>query len=160
LGQRRGGHSRPDAGRRGRGRGPPTGQRRLNRRPPSRPCHRAPTAHPPRDHDDHCLAATGDGALLGVQFNSVLLGPSIVSGITQAGLYAMLAIALVLTYQVSRTVAFVHGGLAIIGAMGLWWLTYDSLNFTGPRPLLPKMVGLLIVVVVGAAGGAAYGALV
>jgi branched-subunit amino acid ABC-type transport system permease component len=95
-----------------------------------------------------------------LEFHSVLLGPSIVSGLSQAGLYAMLAIALVLTYQVSRTVAFVHGGLAICGAMGLWWLTYDSFNYTGPQPVLPKVLGFAIVIVFGAVGGTLYGALV
>jgi branched-subunit amino acid ABC-type transport system permease component len=50
-------------------------------------------------------------------YQGPLLGPSLVSGFFQAGLYGLLAVALVLTYRVSRTVAFVHGGLAILGAM-------------------------------------------
>jgi branched-chain amino acid transport system permease protein len=94
------------------------------------------------------------------QYNGVLLGPSLVNGIAQAGLYGLLAVGLVLTYRVSRTVAFVNGGIAMLGAMGLWWLTFNSVTWTGPRPTLPPLVGLLILLVVGAILGGLYGKLV
>lgn len=95
--------------------------------------------------------------VFGFQFNDVLLGPSIVSGVSQAGLYGLLALALVLTYRVSRTVAFVHGGIAMLGAMLLWWTVFDSGNFTGAQPNLPKPLAVAFPLALGALIGAIYG---
>src|SRR5438309_114268 len=97
--------------------------------------------------------------MLGFTFNSSLLAPSMANGVAQAGLYGLLAIALVLTYRVSRTVAFVHGGFAMLGAMTYGWLTYLP-GFVGLHPNLPRPVGLLIVVAGGGVLGAIYGAVV
>ena len=47
-------------------------------------------------------------------------------GVAAAGLYGLLAVSLVLTYRVSRTIGFVHGGIAVFAAHFYWWLTYDS----------------------------------
>jgi branched-subunit amino acid ABC-type transport system permease component len=98
--------------------------------------------------------------VLGLQFNSVLLGPSLVSGIAQAGLYGLIAVALVLTYRVSRTVAFVHGGLAIVGALFYWYLVNDLDRYDGSQPRLHPIVGFLVVLALGAMFGALYGLVV
>ncbi|MEW6472330.1 MAG: branched-chain amino acid ABC transporter permease [Actinomycetota bacterium] len=108
--------------------------------------------------------------LVGLQFHSELVGPSLVLGVVEAGMYGLLAIALVLTFRVSRTVAFVHGGLAILGAVGYWLLTYppsfaipfsiEPYSLPGRRLELPGLVALLIVVGVGTVLGAGYGRIV
>src|SRR5262245_2935299 len=96
----------------------------------------------------------------GFTFNSVLLGPSLVSGVAQAGLYGLLAVALVLAFRVSRTVAFVLGGLAIVGAMGYWWLSFDAPSYLGPQPNLPRLVAVGVVILFGGAFGLLYGLVV
>jgi len=66
--------------------------------------------HPPtarRDDPDMQLLASTD---LG------LWRPVLVLAILQAGLYGLLPISLVLCYRVSRTIAFVHGGIASAAA--------------------------------------------
>ena len=93
---------------------------------------------------------------LGLQFNSKILGPALVSGITSAGLYALIAVALVLSYRVSRTVAFVHGGLTLMGALLFYWLTAPQFG-TESHPELPKFLGLAIVVGLGALLAGIYG---
>lgn len=103
---------------------------------------------------------TGGGAVLGLEFNTVLLGPSLVSGVAQAGLYGLIAIALVLTYRVSRTVAFVHGGLAIVGALFYWYLVNDQERYDGSQPRLHPIIAFVIVIILGAAAGALYGVIV
>ena len=57
-------------------------------------------------------------AALGLEFHRNVLGPSLVNGLAQAGLYGLIAVALVLTFRVSRTVAFLHGGLVLISSSG------------------------------------------
>lgn len=46
-----------------------------------------------------------------------LVRPVLVLGLLQAGLYGLLPISIVLSYRISRTIAFVHGGIAIWGAL-------------------------------------------
>lgn len=101
--------------------------------------------------------------LLGVGFNSDLIGPSLVLGTAAAGLYGLLAVSLVLTYRVSRTIGFVQGGIALFSTYMYWWLTYETgattgLGLTDPR--MGKLAGLIFVVLIGAAVGFAYGATV
>lgn len=98
--------------------------------------------------------------ILAIQFDSSLLGPSIVIGAAQAGLYGLLAVALVLTYRISRTVAFVHGGLAMLGSILLWWLIFDSRNYVGLQPNLPGALAMLVPVAMGTVLGALYGLVV
>src|SRR5687768_4646025 len=93
---------------------------------------------------------------LGVQFNGSIVGPALVSGFTSAGLYALIAVALVLSYRVSRTVAFIHGGLTLMGALLFYWLTAPTFG-TETHPELPTFVGLAIVVALGAAIAGLYG---
>src|SRR5919197_1051009 len=84
---------------------------------------------------------------LGLQFNSKILGPALVSGFTSAGLYALIAVALVLSYRVSRTVAFIHGGLTLMGALLFYWLAVTGKRMAAwPRVTLTtfSLAGMLL----------------
>jgi len=81
----------------------------------------------------------------------------LILGVAEAGLYALLPIALVLSYRVSRTIAFVHGGIAASTALLYWLLVYDNPFPPGLRPALPPLLGLVMVVAIGGALGVAYG---
>ena len=86
--------------------------------------------------------------------------PVLIIGVLQAGLYGLLPIAFVLSYRVSRTIAFVHGGIA--GACGFLYfmLVYDGTFVPGPHPALPPWLGLTLMVIFGGILGGAYGILV
>lgn len=112
-------------------------------------------------------------SLTAISFNSDTFGPSIVNGVTQAGLYGMIAVALVISYRISRTVAFVHGGIVLAGTLLFWYLASPKpeeaageallLEATGGGgvgpglPMWPTLIGLMIA---GAAVAALYGFLV
>lgn len=98
--------------------------------------------------------------LIALEFNSQLVGPTIVLGIAAAGLYGLLAVSLVLTYRVSRSIGFVQGGIAVLGTFLYWWLTYDTgatSGFALSEPRMGKLGGMLVVVGLGALIGLAYG---
>jgi branched-chain amino acid transport system permease protein len=92
-------------------------------------------------------------------YNSDLLRPALVLGVAAAGLYGLLAVSLVLTYRVSRTIGFVQGGIALAGAY-----LYRSLTIGSEQTTTNEGLGfgpaLLITVAAGAAVGAVYGAIV
>jgi branched-chain amino acid transport system permease protein len=92
-----------------------------------------------------------------VGVNLEIWKPVLVIGVLTAGLYGLLPIAFVLSYRVSRTIAFVHGGTA--GACGFvyWFLAYDGNFVPGPHPMWPPLLSLLTAVTLGAVFGAAYG---
>lgn len=90
-------------------------------------------------------------------FDGSLWKQILIVGVAEAGLYALLPIALVLSYRVSRTIAFVHGGIAASSALLYWLFVYDNPFPPGRRPELPPAMGLLLVVAIGAALGASYG---
>ncbi len=92
-----------------------------------------------------------------MNFDTSLWKQVLVIGIAEAGLYALLPIALVLSYRVSRTIAFVHGGIASSAALLYWWLVFDVEWLPGYRPTLPPFVGFVLVIAMGAALGAGYG---
>ncbi len=89
-----------------------------------------------------------------------LLKPVLVLGIVQAGMYGMLPIAVILSYRINRTIAFVHGGIAMSSGLIYWILVFDNPLVPGKRPNLDPLVGLLLTVVIGALLGALYGAVV
>ena len=101
-----------------------------------------------------------------LEFNGGLFGPSIVAGVTTSGLYGLVAVALVLSYRISRTIAFVHGGIVLAGALLFWYFCTPSYSggdtllageTSGGRPDLPMwpvMIGLMLA---GAAVAAGYG---
>jgi branched-chain amino acid transport system permease protein len=97
-----------------------------------------------------------------LEFHSNLVGPAMVLGVAAAGLYGLLAVSLVLTYRVSRTIGFVHGGIAIFAAHLYWWLTFDSGetgNFapSADQVRMGELGGLVLAVVAGALIGLIYG---
>ena len=100
--------------------------------------------------------------MLALQFHTQLVGPALVLGVAAAGLYGLLAVSLVLTYRVSRTIGFVHGGIAVFAAHFYWWLTYDSgvtgrWNPNAGQGRVGQWPGLLLVVAIGALIGLLYG---
>jgi branched-subunit amino acid ABC-type transport system permease component len=97
--------------------------------------------------------------VVAVAFNNDLLRPALVLGVAAAGLYGLLAVSLVLTYRVSRTIGFVQGGIALAGAYLYRFLTIGS-EQTTTNERLPETAALIITVLAGAAVGAVYGAVV
>lgn len=88
-----------------------------------------------------------------------LLKPALVLGIIQIGLYGFLPISLVLTYRVSRTIAFFHGGVAASGASVYWFLTYNS-ALLGDRNTVAGWIGLVLTSLAGAVAGGLFGLIV
>jgi branched-chain amino acid transport system permease protein len=97
--------------------------------------------------------------LVALQFHSNILAPAIVNGVAIASLYALLAVALVLTFRMSRSVAFVHGGIASLGAYLYWYLAATSASAFQVRGW-PKLPSLGLVVVFGALAGFVFGMVV
>ena len=85
----------------------------------------------------------------------------LVLGLLQAGMYGILPIAIVLSYRISRTIAFVHGGIALAGALAYRVMTQGTGTFLDleKQPVDPK-AAILLVMLIGAILGAAYGAVV
>ncbi len=52
-----------------------------------------------------------------------LLTTVLVAGVVQAGLYGLLPVSIILSYRISRTIAFVHGGIAAACALTYWLLS-------------------------------------
>jgi branched-subunit amino acid ABC-type transport system permease component len=102
--------------------------------------------------------------VLGLEFHSVILLPAIVNGIAIASLYGVMTIALVMTYRMSRTVAFVNGGIGTFAAFLYWWLAQDPNKIFGvPVGLAystrnwPDGLAFATVVVLGAVVGGIFG---
>ena len=89
-----------------------------------------------------------------------LLKPVLVLGIVQAGMYGMLPVAVILSYRINRTIAFVHGGIAMSAGLIYWILVFDNPIVPGSRPGFDPKVGLLLTVAAGAVLGTMYGAVV
>lgn len=87
--------------------------------------------------------------MLGIDPNPDLFGPALVIGLANAGIFSVLAIALVLTFRISRTIGFVHYGIAVVGAYGYYHFTVEY--------TVPGWVALIAVLAIGAGVGAAYG---
>src|SRR5687767_2698411 len=97
--------------------------------------------------------------LLALAYNNDLVRPALVLGIAAAGLYGLLAVSLVLTYRVSRTIGFVQGGIALAGAYLYRFLTIGGVQTT-TNNRLDEIPALVITVLAGGAVGALYGAIV
>jgi len=99
----------------------------------------------------------------------------LLAGGISAGLYGFLPISLILTYRISRTIAFVHGGIAALGAI-LYWIfslhndflpnyiitfsqAQDPKTF-GHRPKWEPFPSMLAVVAIGAILAGTYGFIV
>jgi branched-subunit amino acid ABC-type transport system permease component len=99
----------------------------------------------------------------------------LVAGGISAGLYGFLPISLILTYRISRTIAFVHGGIAAFGAIAYWILSLHNdllpnfiITFSqaqdpktfGHRPKWEPFPSMLAVVAMGAVIAGVYGFIV
>lgn len=89
----------------------------------------------------------------------------VVLGLGLAALYGMLPVAIVLTYRISRTIGFVHGGIAIFGALVYSYLVRgpagdDVEHIMGNDEILGARPALLVAVAAGAVVGIGFGALV
>jgi branched-subunit amino acid ABC-type transport system permease component len=89
---------------------------------------------------------------LSIDPNPDLFGPSFVIGMANAGIYSVLAVALVLTFKISRTIGFMHYGIAVIGAYGYYHFT-AAYKWHG-------MAALLFLTAAGGLIGGVYGLLV
>lgn len=91
-----------------------------------------------------------------------LIPSVLVLGTLTAGLYGLLPVAVVLTYRISRTIAFVHGGFAIFGGLAYTELVNgrDREDGFGLHPILAPVPALLVVMVAGAILATLFGAVV
>src|SRR5690242_5491104 len=112
-------------------------------------------------------------SLSALEFHRHIFGPSIVAGVTTSGLYGLIAVALVLSYRISRTIAFVHGGIVLAGALLFWYFCTPSYqggdavlsgelggSSGGGRPDLPMWPVMFGLMAAGAAVAAFYGFIV
>jgi branched-subunit amino acid ABC-type transport system permease component len=97
--------------------------------------------------------------VVALEFHPNILGGALVNGVAQSSLYALLAIALVLTFRMSRSVAFVHGGIASISAYLYWYLAATSASAFAVKGW-PKIPSLLLVVVFAGILGFIFGTIV
>jgi branched-subunit amino acid ABC-type transport system permease component len=108
-------------------------------------------------------------SLTAIEFNTTVVWPSIINGVTTTGLYGLIAVALVLSYRISRTIAFVHGGIVMAGCLSFWYLCSPNFdqgadvlagqglgNDLG-RPELPMWPILIMLLIGGAIVAAGYG---
>jgi branched-chain amino acid transport system permease protein len=103
-----------------------------------------------------------------VSFEIELFKFALVQGITLGALYGLLAIALVLTFRMTRVVGFVHGGIATFAAFVYWYLVADPKLVSGEgfggaafeTKEWNKSVGVIAAILLGAALGAIFGAVV
>ena len=86
----------------------------------------------------------------------------LILGVIVAGMYGLLPISIVLTYRISRSVAFIHGGVAIAGGLAYKVLVngQDTGHDFYRHPIMPPMPALLLVTLAGAVLASLYGALV
>jgi len=90
--------------------------------------------------------------MLGFHPDLSLFGPTLVIGVANAGIYSVLAVAVVLTFKISRTIGFMHYGIAVVGAYGYYHLTAEY--------RMNGIAALFLLVGTGAAIGGVYGLLV
>ena len=86
----------------------------------------------------------------------------LILGTIVAGMYGLLPISIVLTYRISRSVAFIHGGIAIAGGLAYKVLVngQDSGHDFYQHPVMKAMPALLLVTAAGAVLAGLYGVLV
>ncbi|MGQ0467253.1 MAG: ABC transporter permease subunit [Sporichthyaceae bacterium] len=91
-----------------------------------------------------------------------LLDETVILGLLVAGLYGFLPVAVVLTYRISRTIAFVHGGFAIFGGLLYAVLVNGRQSDHGlGHPIVDDgWIALVVTVAAGAVLAAGFGVLV
>jgi branched-chain amino acid transport system permease protein len=103
-----------------------------------------------------------------MEFNSIILKAALVNGLAIASLYGLMTISLVMTYRMSRMVAFVNGGIGTFAAFLYWWLSQDPNKTSGvatgglayATKDWPEGLALLTVVALGAVAGIVFGSIV
>ncbi|MEW6477405.1 MAG: branched-chain amino acid ABC transporter permease [Actinomycetota bacterium] len=101
-------------------------------------------------------------------FNFDLFKFSLVQGVALGALYGILAIALVLTFRMSRVVGFVHGGIATACAFFYWYLVANPDLVSGQSVggsawnthEWPKAPAVFLAVLLGCGLGAVFGSIV
>jgi branched-subunit amino acid ABC-type transport system permease component len=114
-------------------------------------------------------------SLTALSFERAVFWPSIINGVTTAGLYGLIAVAMVLSYRISRTVAFLHGGIVMGGTLLFWYLCSPNLSdtvggadaaaagggaYATHRPELPMIPVVFLLMACGAVVAAIYGVIV
>jgi len=101
---------------------------------------------------------------LALEFNGDMVAPSIVVGLGLAGIYGLIAVAVVLSFRISRTVAFVHGGILLLGTLIYWYFTPPLGGMAalegseGTRgPILGHWPALIVCVLLGVVIAVGYG---
>lgn len=91
-----------------------------------------------------------------------LLDETLILGALVAGLYGFLPVAVVLTYRISRTIAFVHGGFAIFGGLLYSVLVNGPASDHGlAHPIVhTEWIALVVACLAGAVLAAGFGVLV
>ena len=91
-----------------------------------------------------------------------LLDETIILGLLVAGLYGFIPVAVVLTYRISRTIAFVHGGFAIFGGLLYALLVNGPESSHGfGHPIVDDgWIALVMTAIAGAILAALFGSLV
>jgi branched-subunit amino acid ABC-type transport system permease component len=95
--------------------------------------------------------------IVGLAFNGDRLAGAVLLGVAAAGLYGFLAVALVLTYRVSRTIGFVMGGIALFSVYLYYWLAYVDIADFGKEPRFGEVPAALMVIAFAAGLGVVYG---
>jgi len=106
--------------------------------------------------------------LIAVAFHFDLFKFSLVQGVALGALYGILAIALVLTFRMSRVVGFVHGGIATASAFFYWYLVANPTLVSGQSVggsawnthQWPKFPAVILAVLLGVVLGAIFGSVV
>jgi branched-chain amino acid transport system permease protein len=102
-------------------------------------------------------------------FQILLFKFAFVEGIIEGASYGLLAVALVLTFRMSRVVGFVHGGIATLGLALYWWLAADPTTVSGrgtggsawaTHDWSAKWPAVFIVIALGGVLGALFGSVV
>ncbi len=93
-------------------------------------------------------------------FQPFIVKASFVTGIASGALYGILAIALVMSFRMSRVVAFVHGGIALSSAFLYWYLVANPARTSGHGTNLayatkewPKLPAVILAILLGAGLG-------
>ena len=120
------------------------------------------------DQDAVTGGAAEGGVLVAAAFHFDLFKFSLVQGVALGALYGILAIALVLTFRMSRVVGFVHGGIATASAFFYWYLVADPTLVSGQSVggsawnthQWPKFPAVILAVLLGVVLGAIFGSVV
>ena len=129
--------------------------------PRTRPRYARFHASDPHTLRDRVLTASRQRYVRGV-FDWSIVPAVVIVGLAVASLYGMLPIAIVLTFRISRTVGFVHGGIAIFGGLFYTLLANGPIHDRGfqRNPVMDLRLALVCAIAGGAVLGAGYGALV